>query len=58
MAYEISRSPAFEKDMMIMIVPLRAIRCGILPQPRLAQPGVHYFILFYVMMIMLSTGAS
>ena len=24
-----------------LIVPLRAIPCGILPQPRLALPGVH-----------------
>ena len=27
-----------------MIVPLCAIRCGILPQPRLALPGVCYYV--------------
>ena len=30
-----------------LIVPLRAIHYGTLPQSRLAQPGVVYFILFY-----------
>ena len=34
-----------------MIVPLRANQCGILPQSRLAAPSVHYFILFYFMVI-------
>ncbi len=30
-----------------VIVPMRANRCGIQPQSRLAAPSVHYFILFY-----------
>ncbi len=39
-----------------VIVPMRANRCGIRPQSRLAQPSVHYFNLFYGLQSQSSLG--
>ena len=44
--YIIRRLPS-ERLVSCVTVPSRAIRCGILPERRLVQPGVLYFILFY-----------